>query len=409
MQSWDSMIDVQEIRKEFQIYDKNKNLVYLDSGASSLTPKCVTNVVADYYNHNGANVHRGVYKLSYDATEKYEQSRETIASFLNAQFEEIVFTRGASEALNLVAMSYGMDNINEGDEIITSELEHHSSMLPWQMVAKRKGAKLVYVPLNDEGRITVENFKKVLSNRTKIVALTHVSNVMGYITPIKEIIKLSHEVGALVSVDAAQSVPHLKVDVKDLDCDFLSFSGHKMFGPTGVGVLYGKKKILNKMEPIQFGGDMNDNVELNNATWKNAPYKFETGTPMIAQAIGLAEAVRFINDVGYNNIHEHEEKLTKYAIEELLKIDGIKIHNKNTDTGIVTFNVEGVHPHDAASVFDKNDVCLRAGHHCAQLITKWLGEISTLRVSFYIYNDRKDVDSFVESVKESVDFFGSFF
>lgn len=409
MQSWDRMIDVQKIRKEFEIYDQNKDLVYLDSGASSLTPKRVTDVVSDYYNHNGTNVHRGVYKLSYEATERYEKSREVVANFLNAEFEEIVFTRGASDALNLVAMSYGMDNINKGDEIITSELEHHSSVLPWQMVAKRKGAKLIYLPLNQEGRITVENFKKVLSDKTKVVALTYTSNVMGYISPIKEIVKLSHEVGALVSVDAAQAVPHLKVDVKDLGCDFLSFSGHKMFGPTGVGVLYGKKKILNKMEPIQFGGDMNDNVELNEATWKDAPYKFETGTPMIAQVYGLAEAIKFIEEIGYENIQAHEEKLTRYALEQLLKIEGIKIHNKSTDTGIVTFNVDNVHPHDAASVFDKNNVCLRAGHHCAQLITRWLGELSTLRVSFYIYNDEKDVDVFIESVKESVDFFGSFF
>ncbi len=403
------MIDVQKIRKEFKIYEDNKNLVYLDSGASSLTPKRVSDVVSEYYNHNGTNVHRGVYRLSYEATEKYENSREVVASFLNASFEEIVFTRGASDALNLVASSYGLDNIREGDEIITSELEHHSSVLPWQVVAKRKGAKLIYVPLDDEGRITVENFKKVLSNKTKVVALTYTSNVMGYVTPIREIIRLSHEVGAVVSVDAAQAVPHLKVDVKDLDCDFLSLSGHKMFGPTGVGVLYGKKNLLNKMEPIQFGGDMNDNVELSDATWKNAPYKFETGTPMIAQVIGLAEAIKFIEEIGYDNIKEHEEKLTKYAMEQLLKIEGIKIHNRNTDTGIVTFNVKDVHPHDAASVFDKNNVCLRAGHHCAQLITKWLGEISTLRVSFYVYNDEKDVDTFIESVKESVDFFGSFF
>ncbi len=403
------MIDVQKIRKEFEIYEDNKDLVYLDSGASSLTPKRVSDIVSDYYNRNGTNVHRGVYKLSYEATEQYDNSRNVIANFLNASFEEIVFTRGASDALNLVASSYGLDNISEGDEIITSELEHHSSVLPWQVVAKRKGAKLIYLPLNDEGRITVDNFKKVLSDKTRVVALTYTSNVMGYITPIKEIIKLAHEVGAVVSVDAAQAVPHLKVDVRELDCDFLSFSGHKMFGPTGVGVLYGKKKLLNKMEPIQFGGDMNDNVELDGATWKDAPYKFETGTPMIAQVIGLAEAVKFIEEIGYEDIQAHEEKLTKYAMEQLLKIDGIKIHNKNTDTGIVTFNVKDVHPHDAASVFDKNNVCLRAGHHCAQLITKWLGELSTLRVSFYIYNDEKDVDVFIESVKESVDFFGSFF
>ncbi len=402
------MIDVQKIRKEFEIYEDNKDLVYLDSGASSLTPKRVSNVVSDYYNHNGSNVHRGVYKLSYEATEKYEKSRQVIADFINSSFEEVVFTRGASDALNLVASSYGLDNINEGDEIITSELEHHSSVLPWQVVAKKRGAKLIYLPLDDEGRITVENFKSVLTNKTKVVALTYTSNVMGYITPIKEIIKLSHEGGAIVSVDAAQAVPHLKVDVKELDCDFLSFSGHKMFGPTGVGVLYGKRKLLNKMDPIQFGGDMNDSVELDGATWKDAPYKFETGTPMIAQVLGLAEAVKFIEELGYDNIKAHEEKLTKYAIEQLLKIDGIIIHNKNTDTGIVTFNVKDVHPHDAASVFDKNNVCLRAGHHCAQLITKWLGEISTLRVSFYVYNDEKDVDVFIESVKESVDFFGAF-
>ena len=290
-------MDINKIRNSFPVFRENPNLAYLDSAAMALKPDAVIKAVDDYYNKLGVNVHRGVYRLSYEATDKYEEARNVIAKFLNCAFEEVVFTRGSSASLNLVASSYGLNFLKPGDEVITSELEHHSSHMPWFNVCERTGAKLKYVELDKDNRITVENFKKVLTKNTKVVALTYVSNVMGYITPIKEIIKLAHEVGAIVTVDGAQAVPHMKVDVKDLDCDFLSFSGHKLCGPTGIGVLYGKLDLLEKMPPIEFGGDMADTVLLDSQTYKAAPYKFETGTPIIAGAIGLAAACKYIESI----------------------------------------------------------------------------------------------------------------
>ena len=397
-----------EFKKDFPIYEKYPNLVYLDSAASSLKCQAVIDKLDHYYNRIGVNVHRGVYRLSYEATDLYESSRETIAEFINANFEEVVFTRGCSSSLNLVALSYGMDNINEGDEVIVTELEHHSNLIPWMNVCNKKKATLKYIPLTEEGRITVENFKSVISEKTKVVAITHTSNVMGYITPVKEIVEIAHEYGAVVSVDGAQAIPHMKVDVKELGCDFYSFSGHKMCGPTGVGVLFGRKELLDKMEPIEFGGDMADEVFKHYATYKDAPYKFETGTPIIAEAIALADACLYLKKIGYDYISSHEHMLKELALKELLKIDEVEVYNPTCETGIITFNIKGVHPHDAASVFDKNDVCIRAGHHCAQPITHFLGQMSTLRASFYFYNDTQDVLKFVETVKEAVEFFGQF-
>ncbi len=402
------MLNIEKLRNDFQVLRNNPNLSYLDNAASTLKPDCVVDAIDDYYKNSGVNVHRGVYKLSYEATEAYEEAREVIASFIGAKFEEIVFTRGASSALNLVALSYGLSHLKAGDEIITSELEHHSSHMPWVNVAKMVGAKVIYVPLNKEGRITVEAFKSVLSDKTKVVALTYVSNVMGYVTPIKEIIKLAHEKGAVVSVDGAQAVPHMNINVKELDCDFLSFSGHKLCGPTGIGVLYGKAKLLNEMPPIEFGGDMADDVNKYEMTYKDAPYRFETGTPIIAGAIGLARACKYIKEIGLDNIAKYEYLLKCKAIEELKKIPGVIIYNETAETGIVSFNIDGVHPHDAASVFDNNEVCIRAGHHCAQLITKWLDTMGTVRASFYFYNTIEDVLKFVESVKEASEFFAGF-
>ncbi|MBR6287772.1 MAG: SufS family cysteine desulfurase [Acholeplasmatales bacterium] len=401
-------MDINKIRNNFPVFRENPNLAYLDSAAMALKPDAVIKAVDDYYNKLGVNVHRGVYRLSYEATDKYEEARNVIAKFLNCAFEEVVFTRGSSASLNLVASSYGLNFLKPGDEVITSELEHHSSHMPWFNVCERTGAKLKYVELDKDNRITVENFKKVLTKNTKVVALTYVSNVMGYITPIKEIIKLAHEVGAIVTVDGAQAVPHMKVDVKDLDCDFLSFSGHKLCGPTGIGVLYGKLDLLEKMPPIEFGGDMADTVLLDSQTYKAAPYKFETGTPIIAGAIGLAAACKYIESIGFDNIIKQEKILRAKAIEELKKIDGVIIYNESCETGVIAFNLDGIHPHDAASVFDNNDVCIRAGHHCAQLITKKLGTIGTIRASFYFYNREEDIEKFIKAVKEAKDFFGQF-
>ncbi len=400
-------MNVNKIKADFPVLRDNPNLSYLDNAASALKPDCVINKVNDYYSRLGVNVHRGVYKLSYEATDLYEEARTTVAEFINAEFEEVVFTRGASSALNLVAQSYGRF-LSAGDEIITSELEHHSSHMPWSNVAQMVGAKVRYVPLNEEGRITVEAFKSVLSEKTKVVALTYVSNVMGYITPIEEIIKLAHEVGAVVSLDGAQAVPHMDIDVKKLDCDFLSFSGHKLCGPTGIGVLYGKKHLLEKMPPVEFGGDMADTVKKDSMTFKAAPYKFETGTPIIAGAIGLAEACKYLKSIGLDEIAKYEYSLKEHAVKLLSEIEGITIYNPTCETGIISFNIDGVHPHDAASVFDNNGVCIRAGHHCAQLITSWLDTIGTVRASFYFYNTIEDVEKFVKSVKEAKDFFGMF-
>ena len=393
------------LKNDFPVLVNNPNLAYLDSGASSLKPKCVIDKLDEYYNKYGVNVNRGVYKLSYQATVEYEETRAVVAKFLNAKQSEIVFTKGASNGLNMLAQSYGLDNVHEGDEIITSELEHHSNGLPWLNVAKRKKATLKYVELDNEGRITVENFKKVLSNKTKVVALTYVSNVMGYITPVEEIIKLAHEVGAVVILDAAQAVPHMQIDVKKLDVDFLAFSAHKMLGPTGFGILYGKYKYLKNMEPVEFGGDMNDNVELFDVTYKDAPYKFETGTPPIAEAIAFKEAIKYINSVGYDKIQEHEKALLDYAMNKLKQIDGIEIYNPTTETGIISFNVSGIHPHDVATIYDEKNIALRAGHHCAQLITKWLGCTGTLRATIYLYNDYEDIDRFIDATKEAAEYF----
>ena len=401
------MKDITAIKKEFPIYDNIPNLVYLDSGATALKPKCVLDKMNEYYSTYGVNIHRGVYSLSYQATDEYEKARDIVAKFINSEFKEVVFTKNVSDALNKICLMLE-NKLDKDDEVISSELEHHSSVLPWMNACERRNAKLKYIPLNEEGRITVENFKKVLTDKTKIVAITLVSNVMGYLTPIKEIIDLAHEKGALVIVDAAQAIQHFKIDVKELNCDFLAFSGHKAMGPTGIGVLYGKKKILKTLQPIDFGGDMNEEVDLYNVEIKDIPFRFETGTPPIAEAIGLGKALEFITDLGLENIHEYERQLHTYAINKLNEIEGITIYNKTSDVGIISFNVNGVHPHDAATFFDEANICIRAGHHCAQLITKWLKCVGTLRASIYIYNTYEDIDKFVSVVKQTVDFFKQF-
>lgn len=399
------MAKLLNVKNDFPVLVNNPNLSYLDTGATALKPYQVINKLDEYYKEYGVNVNRGVYKLSYQATLEYEETRTLTAKFLNAREKEIVFTKGATNALNMVALGFGMNYINEGDEIITSELEHHSNVLPWVNVAKKKNATIKYIPLDSTGRITIEGFLQVLSEKTKVIALTYISNVMGYITPIKEIIKIAHERGIIVVVDAAQAVPHLKIDVKELDCDFLAFSAHKMMGPTGFGILYGKYKYLKQMEPVEYGGDMIDTVDKYENEAKDAPFKFEAGTPAIAEAIAFKEAIKYIESIGYENIQAHEQELLRYAKEKLKDIEGITIYNKDTETGIISFNVNKAHPHDVATIFDEHEVCLRAGHHCAQLITKWLECIGTLRACVYIYNDYQDIDKFVLAVKEAVKYF----
>ena len=403
------MLDVEKIREDFEMMKQTMNeklLIYLDSGATSLKPKSVVEAIEYYNTKKTANVHRGVYKLSNEATALYEGAREKVAKFIGAKSErEIVFTKGATEALNLVAMSYGLHNLKPGDEILTSELEHHSSFLPWQNVAKVTGAVLKFIPLSDDGRITVENFKSVLSDKTKVVAINYVSNVMGYISPIKEVCALAHAQGAVVSIDAAQAAPHLKINVQDLDCDFLSLTAHKMLGPTGTGVLYGKFALLNAMEPVIFGGEMIDIVEFESSTFKDAPYRFEAGTPVIAGAIGLGAAIDYLMSIGLDAIHEHEVMLREYAASELKKIKGVTIFNENSDAGIISFNVDGVHPHDMATVYDANGICIRAGHHCAQPLMKWLCQPATLRASVYVYNTKEDIDALVRATALGKDAF----
>ena len=394
-----------ELRKDFLIYQANPNLVYMDSGATTLKPTCVLDKMDEYYKKYGVNIHRGVYNLSYQASLEYDKARETIAKFINALDREIIFTRNATEALNLASLIYGEKYLNSGDEVISSYLDHHSCILPWMKICEKKQAVLKYIPLSVDGRITVENFKKVLTDKTKVVAINYYSNVMGYRSPIEEIIKIAHEKGAIVIVDAAQAVAHEKIDVKALDCDFLAFSGHKMFGPTGVGILYGKKEILKKLDPLYYGGDMNENVEPDYVEVKEVPYRFEAGTPAIAEGIGLATAVNYLESIGYEYLHEYPMMLYKYTMDKLKDVKGITIYNKSPELPIIAFNIDGVHPHDAATIFDEAGICLRAGHHCAQLLTKWLKTNGTLRGSFYIYNTIDDCDKFVETIKKTVDFF----
>lgn len=382
-------------------------MIYLDSSATSLKPQKVLDKMNEYYTQYGVNIHRGVYTLSYQATEEYDKARMKVAKFINASFSEVVFTSNVTDALNKICLMLSPYLIKD-DEIITTELEHHSSLLPWQNYATHNGNSLKYIPLNQDGRITVTNFKKVLTSKSKILAITYVSNVMGYITPIEEIIKIAHEHNMIVIVDAAQAVPHLRVDVKKMDCDFLAFSGHKMLGPTGVGVLYGKKNLLQKLKPIYYGGDMNEDVNLYSVDIKDIPYRFEAGTPMIAEAIGLGAAIDFIESLGFEKILKHEKELHQYALKELSKLSGITIYNKNADLGIISFNIDGVHPHDASSLFDERHICVRAGFHCAQLVSRWLQCGGTIRASIYVYNDYHDIDEFVRSVKDTITFFKQF-
>lgn len=401
------MIDVKQIRRDFPIYENQPKLTYLDSAASSLKVKPVIDVLDHYYQSLGVNVHRGAYDLAYEATRLYEAARTNAAKFINANEDEIIFTRGTTSALNMIAYAY-REVLKENDEIITTELEHHSSILPWMATAKKTKSTLKYIPLTEEGRITVDNFKKVLTKQTKVVAITYVSNVMGYLTPIEEIIELAHKNGAIVVLDAAQAVPHMKVDVKKLDVDYLAFSGHKMFGPSGVGVLFGKNQLLNMLEPVEFGGEMADQVFKDHATYKEAPLKFEAGTPVISGALGLSAAIDYIQKIGYDQIHDHTMALRKYTIEQLESIKGITIYNKNADISTITFNIDDVHPHDIATMLDQYQVSVRAGHHCAQLVSRFLGVNSTLRVSFHIYNTIDDCDVLISSIKAAKDFFLSF-
>lgn len=391
-------------RSDFPLLESNKEIVYLDSAATSIKPQVVIDKINEYYKEYGVNIHRGVYDLSGIATNEYEELRSVAAKFINAKPNEIVYTKGTTDGLNKLAYMLE-DRISENDEIIVSVLDHHSLVMPWQNIAAKKNAKLKFVELNESNQITVENFKKCLNKNTKIVALTHVSNVLGVISPVKEITKLAHEVGALVVLDGAQSVPHMKVDVKDLDVDFLAFSGHKMLAPTGTGILYGKYKLLNSLQPTEFGGDMNDGVEMYSSTYKDAPEKFEAGTQNIEGVIAFKKAIEYLTNIGMDEVHKHSKELAIYVAEHIKDNSLIELYTKNPESGIVTFNIKGVHPHDVATFLSSYNICIRAGHHCAQLITHHLGCMGTVRASFYIYNTLDDAKKLVEAINAATDYF----
>ncbi|MEB7824246.1 cysteine desulfurase [Staphylococcus chromogenes] len=411
VQMTETQFDVEAIIKDFPILKETvngKRLAYLDSTATSQKPQQVIDALEDYYKRYNSNVHRGVHTLGSLATDGYEGARETVRRFIHAPyFEEIIFTRGTTASINLVAHSYGDANVEAGDEIVVTQMEHHANIVPWQQLAKRKNATLKFIPMTDSGELTLEAVKETITDKTKIVAVAHVSNVLGTINDVKSIAQIAHEHGAIISVDGAQSVPHMKVDVQDLDVDFYSFSGHKMLGPTGIGVLYGKRELLNQMEPIEFGGDMIDFVGLYESTWTDLPTKFEAGTPLIAQAIGLKAAIEYLENIGFDAIHAHEAEITAYAYEKMSEIEGIDIYGPDKDkrAGIITFNLKDVHPHDVATALDTEGVAVRAGHHCAQPLMKWLNVSSTARASFYIYNKKEDVDQLVEGLKQTKEFF----
>ncbi len=395
-------------KDEFPILQERK-ISYLDSGATTQKPQCVIDAIESYYKECNANPHRGAYSLSIEATEKYESTREKIAKFINARNrEEIIFSKNATESLNLIAYSYGLDNLKKDDEVVLSIMEHHSNLVPWQYVTKKTNSKLKFMYINKDYELSKEEIESKITDKTKVVGITHVSNVLGTINNVKEIIKYAHKKGAVVIVDASQSIPHMKIDVQDLDADFLVFSGHKMFAPLGIGVLYGKKELLNKMTPFLMGGDMIEYVYEQNTTFAPLPNKFEAGTQNVEGVIGLGAAIDYIEKIGYKEIQNVEEAITKYAVNELSKLDFLELyitpHLENHST-VISFNIKGVHPHDVASILDSNGVCVRSGNHCAQPLLRYLGMDSTCRASFSIYNTKEDVDNLVEALKKAYKMF----
>ena len=406
------MRDFSTIRKDFPILFQEVNdepLVYLDNAATTQKPTQVLDVLRHYYEHDNANVHRGVHTLAERATADYENSREKVRAFINAkETAEVLFTRGTTTGLNWLARSYGDAFIKEGDEIVISYMEHHSNIIPWQQLVERKGATLRYLPLTDEGFIDMTAAKEIINEKTAIVSLAYVSNVLGVINPIKELAEMAHANNAVMIVDGAQATPHMAVDVQDLDADFFAFSGHKMCGPTGIGVLYGKRKWLEQMEPVEFGGEMIDFVNLFDSTWKELPWKFEAGTPNIAGAIALGAAVDYLNEIGMDNIHRYEQELVDYVLPKLQEIDGITTYGPQDPahhTGVIAFNLDGIHPHDVATALDMEGIAVRAGHHCAQPLMNYLNLPATARASFYFYNTKEDADRLIEAIKATKEFF----
>jgi cysteine desulfurase / selenocysteine lyase len=401
-----------DIRKDFPILSRQvhgKPLVYLDSASSSQKPRAVIEAMSTYYETFHANVHRGVYEISEEATAKMERARVKVARFINArQSKQVIFTRNTTEGINLVAYSWGNTNIAAGDLIVLTEMEHHSNLVPWQLLAQRTGARLEFVPVTDEGLLNLDVYEQLLQQQPKLVAFTHMSNVLGTINPAQHMIALAHAAGAIVLLDAAQSVPHLPVDVKTLDVDFLCFSSHKMLGPTGIGILYGKRDLLEAMPPFMGGGSMIRKVDLRHSTWDDLPWKYEAGTPAIAEAIGLGAAVDYLNVVGMENGLQHEKEITTYALEQLQAVPGLTIYGPEATKrgGVVSFTLADIHPHDLASILDQEmGVAIRAGHHCAQPLMERFGLAATARASFYVYTIREDIDALVQGLYKALQIF----
>ena len=397
-------MDNKDLRKDFPIFE-NRDIVYLDSGATTQRPIQVIDAIDNFYKKNNANPHRGAYSLSIDATNEYENTRSKIAKFINApKAEQIIFSKNASESLNLIAYSYGLTNLKKDDEVVISIMEHHSNLVPWQFVTKQTESKLSYMYINDNFELSIDEIKKKITDKTKIVGITHVSNVLGTINPVKDIIDYAHKKGAVVVLDASQSIPHMKIDVQELDADFVVFSGHKMLAPLGIGVLYGKEELLNKMPPFLMGGDMIEYVYEQDTTFAPLPNKFEAGTQNVEGVVGLGAAIDYINQVGYDTIQEIEESVVNYALDELSKLEFIDLYttkNRQNHSAVISFNIRGIHPHDVASILDSCGVCVRSGNHCAQPLMRFLGIDSTCRASFYFYNNKEDVDKLVEALKKA--------
>ncbi|MGC8767621.1 MAG: aminotransferase class V-fold PLP-dependent enzyme [Brevinematia bacterium] len=402
------MLTPEDIRKDFPIFNRKirgKDLIYLDNAATSQKPFQVISTIENYYKNHNANIHRSVHLLGYESTIEYEEAHKKVANFINARYwEEIIFVRNATEGVNLIAYSYGLNRLKEDDEIIIGISEHHSNFVPWQFVASKTGAKLKFIDIDEDYRLSIEHFKKLLTERTRIVSVGHVSNITGVINPIKEIVSISKSVGAITIIDGAQGLPHLRVDVQDIGCDFYVGTGHKMCGPTGIGFVYGRKEILSEMDPFLYGGDMIDTVTIEKSTWNDLPWKFEAGTSSVADGIGLGAAVDYLEGVGMDNIERIEKELTHYAFGVLSSIKGIIMygpnHTKNR-VGVFSFKLEGVHPHDIAYILDREGVAIRSGHHCAQPYLNRIGaEDGTARISTYIYNTKADIDKAAEAIEK---------
>ena len=409
-------VDLSKYKKDFPILARKvrggNRLIYLDSGATSQKPESVIKAESGFYRTINSAVHRGAHLLAEEASEAYEGARENLAKFLGAKTDEVIFTKSATESLNMIAYSLGNPdssfNVKSGDEIVVSQMEHHANLIPWQQLAKRTGAKLVWFSITDDGRLDLSNIDQIINKRTKVVAITHQSNVFGTIIPLQEIVKAAHEVGAVVVLDACQSAPHFAIDVKKLDVDFLAFSGHKTLGPTGIGILWGKSEILEKIEPALFGGSMVDSVTMESATWAKAPRKFEAGVPNMAQAVGLSAAIDYLNVIGMKNIAEHEQELTRQLLDGISEISGVNVigpKDMKDRGGVVSFTVDGVHPHDVGQVLDQYGIAVRTGHHCAWPLMKRLNLVGTTRASFHLYNDSEDVNDLLVSIKKVKEYF----